>query len=103
MKNFFAFLGVVVVVLVVLGIWQGWFKFAVNSDEKVTVEVDGKKVKADGEKANEVIKEKLEDLKKKESETAPTEKGTTTTTTTKTTTTTGGRLVDTPGPLFGGR
>lgn len=99
MKNFLAFIGGAVVVLVIVGIWQGWFKFAVNSDEKVTVEVDGKKVKADGEKANEVIKEKLEDLKKKEGDAAPTE----TTPVTEKTAPTGKKLVDTPGPLFGGR
>jgi cytoskeletal protein RodZ len=100
-KNFFAFLGVVVVLFVVLGIWQGWFKFAVNSDEKVTVEVDGKKVKADGEKASEVVKEKLEDLKKKQDDETPTTDKTTPTG--KTTPTTGKKLVETPGPLFGGR
>lgn len=94
MKNFFAFVGVLVVALIVLGIWQGWFKFAVNSDEKVIVEMDGKKVKADSEKAGEVVKEKLEDLKKKDGETAPTE---------TTTPTSGKKLVDTPGPLFGGK
>ena len=94
MKNFFAFVGVLVVVLVGVGIWQGWFKFAVNSDEKVIVEMDGKKVKADSEKASEVVKEKLEDLKKKEGETTPTE---------TTHPTNGKKLVDTPGPLFGGK
>lgn len=94
MKNFFAFIGVLVVVVIVLGIWQGWFKFAVNSDEKVIVEMDGKKVKADSEKAGEVVKEKLDDLKKKDSETPSTE---------STTPTSGKKLVDTPGPLFGGK
>jgi hypothetical protein len=92
-KNFFAFVGVLVVVLVGVGIWQGWFKFAVNSDEKVIVEMDGKKVKADSEKASEVVKEKLEDLKKKDGESAATE----------TTPPSGKKLVDTPGPLFGGK
>ena len=96
MKNFFAFIGVLVVVLVGVGIWQGWFKFAVNSDEKVTVEVDGKKVKEDSQKAGEVVKDKIEDLKKKGDETSPT--GTTTPTPTSTK-----KLVDTPGPLFGGK
>lgn len=71
MKNFFALVGLLVVVFVGIGIWQGWFKFAVNSDQKVMVEVDGKKVKDDGEKAWEAGKEKLEELKKKD-ETSPT-------------------------------
>ena len=94
MKNFFAFVGVLVVLLIGVGIWQGWFKFAVNSDDKVTVEVDGKKVKQDSQKAIEAGKEKLEELKKKEGETAPsTEKAPTI----------GGKVADTPGPLFGGR
>ena len=92
MKNFFAFVGVLVVVLIGVGIWQGWFKFAVNSDEKVTLEVDGKKVKEDSSKAWEASKEKLEELKKK-NDTAPTES----------TPATGGKPADTPGPLFGGK
>ncbi len=94
MKNFFAFIGVLVVLLVGVGIWQGWFKFAVNSDEKVTVEMEGKKAKEDLQKAGEVVKDKLEDLKKKDGETTPT--------TDKATPTSGKKLVDTPGPLFGG-
>lgn len=92
MKNFFAFVGVLVVVLIGVGIWQGWFKFAVNSDEKLTVEVDGKKVKEDSNKAWEAGKEKLEELKKKND-----------TPTTDTTPPTGGKPADTPGPLFGGK
>lgn len=94
MKNFFAFIGVLVVLLIGIGIWQGWFKFAVNSDEKVTVEVDGKKVKEDGQKAGEAVKDKIEDLKKKEGETAPTDKATPTT---------AKKFAETGGPLFGGR
>lgn len=94
MKNFFAVIGVLVVLLIGVGIWQGWFKFAVNSDERVTVEVDGKKVKEDGKKAWEASKEKLEELKKKDGEATPsTEKAPTT----------GGKAADTPGPLFGGK
>lgn len=93
MKNFFAFIGVLVVVLIGAGIWQGWFKFAVNSDEKVTVEVDAKKVKEDSKAAVEAGKEKLEKLKK-DNETAPSG---------QTAPTTGARPADTPGPLFGGK
>jgi cytoskeletal protein RodZ len=91
MKNFFAFVGVLVVVLIGVGIWQGWFKFAVNSDEKLTVEVDGKKVKEDSGKAWEAGKEKLQELKK--TDTPPTDQ----------TPPTGGKPADTPGPLFGGK
>lgn len=93
MKNFFAFVGVLVVLLIGVGIWQGWFKFAVNSDDKVTVEVDGKKVKEDSQKAIEAGKEKLEELKKKDGETTPA----------TTHQLTGGKVADTPGPLFGGK
>ena len=97
MKNFFAFIGVLVVLFVGIGIWQNWFKFAVNSDNKVTLEVDGQKVKDDGKAAIEAGKEKLEDLKKKDDSPKPTES---TPTDPKPT---GTKLVDTPGPLFGGR
>lgn len=94
MKNFFAFVGVLVVLLIGVGIWQGWFKFAINSDEKVTVEVDGKKVKEDSQKALEVGREKLEELKKKDAETTQTpEKAPTSS----------GKVAETPGPLFGGK
>jgi hypothetical protein len=80
---------VLVVLLIGVGIWQGWFKFAVNSDEKVTVEVDGRKVKADSQAAIEAGRQKLEDLKK-------TDDGKTGATGTAP------KLVDTPGP-FGGK
>ena len=86
MKNFFALIGLLVVVFVGVGIWQGWFKFAVNSDNKVTVEVDGQKAGEDGKRAWEAGKEKLEELKKKDD-------GGTTPTTTATT------PAGTPGPL----
>ena len=66
MKNFFAVVGLLVVVFVGVGIWQGWFKFAVNSDNKVTTEFDAKKAGDDSKKWIEVGKEKLEDLKKKD-------------------------------------
>lgn len=95
MKNFFAVVGVLVVVFIGVGIWQGWFKFAVNSDEKVTFEVDGKKVKEDSNKAWEAGKEKLEELKKKD-DTTSTDKA-------PPTGTTGTKPADTPGPLFGGK
>ncbi len=66
MKNLFAFIGVLVVVVVGVGIWQGWFKFAYNSDGKVIVEGDTNKAKEDIKKGVEAGKEKLEDLKKKD-------------------------------------
>lgn len=90
MKNFFAFVGVLVVVFVGVGIWQGWFKFAINSDNKVTTEFDAQKAADDAKKAGEAAQQKIEEMKKKD-ETTPT---------TGTTPPTGGKLVDTPGPLF---
>jgi cytoskeletal protein RodZ len=95
MKNFFAVVGVLVVVFIGIGIWQNWFKFAVNSEDKVTFEVDGKKVKEDSNRALEAGKEKLEELKKKD-DTATTDK-------TSPTGGTGTKPADTPGPLFGGK
>lgn len=86
MKNFFALIGLLVVAFVGVGIWQGWFKFAVNDENKVTVELDGKKASEDGQKAWEAGKEKLEELKKKDD-------GSTQPTTTATT------PAATPGPL----
>lgn len=71
MKNFFALVGMLVVVFVGVGIWQGWFKFAVNSDNKVIVEGDLKKAGEDIKKGGEAVQEKLEELKKKD-ETSPT-------------------------------
>lgn len=72
MKNFFALIGILVVVFIGIGVWQGWFKFAVNSDNKVTTEFDVKKagedVKQGWEHVKTVGQEKLEDLKKKDGE-----------------------------------
>lgn len=93
MKNFFAFIGVLVVVFVGVGIWQGWFKFAVNSDNKVAAEFDAQKAGDDGKKWIEVGKEKLEELKKKEEAGTPGE----------TSPVTGTTPAATPGPLFGGK
>jgi hypothetical protein len=47
MKNFLAFVGLLVVLLIGVGIWQGWFKFSVDSDKKVNIEADGKKITED--------------------------------------------------------
>ena len=66
MKNFFAIVGLLVVVFVGVGIWQGWFKFAINSDNKVTTEFDANKASADGKKGWETVQSKLEELKKKD-------------------------------------
>lgn len=76
MKNFFALVGLLVVVFVGIGIWQGWFKFAVNSDNKVILEVDGQKAGEDVKEGWERVKEKTEELKKKD-DTAPTTTSTT--------------------------
>ena len=64
MKNFFAVVGVLVVLFVGVGVWQGWFKFAVNTDNKVSVDFDGKKAGDDIKKGTEVVQEKLKELKK---------------------------------------
>lgn len=88
MKNFFAFVGVLVVLFIGVGIWQGWFKFAVNSDNKVTTEFDAKKAAEDAKKAGEKVQEKIDEMKKKDESTP-----------TGTTLPTGGKLVDTPGPF----
>jgi hypothetical protein len=87
MKNFFALIGLLVVVLVGVGIWQGWFKFAVNSDQKVVVEVDGKKAGEDVKEGWEKVKEKAEELKKKDDTGGPE------------TNPTAGTPAATPGPL----
>jgi hypothetical protein len=64
MKNLFAIIGLLVVLFIGVGIWQGWFKFAVNSDNKVSVDVDGKKVGDDIKKGGEAVQQKLNELKK---------------------------------------
>ena len=47
MKNFLAFVGLLVVATVGVGIWQGWFKFSVDDNKKVNIEADGKKITED--------------------------------------------------------
>jgi hypothetical protein len=47
MKNFLAFIGLLVVLIIGVGIWQGWFKFSVSDDKKVNIEADGKKITDD--------------------------------------------------------
>ena len=47
MKNFLAFVGLLVVLLIGMGIWQGWFKFSVDDNKKVNIEADGKKITED--------------------------------------------------------
>ena len=67
MKNLFAFIGVVLVVVIGVGIWQNWFKIDFNSkDGKVYIEGDVKKAEADGKEFLDKGKEKLNDLKKKD-------------------------------------
>ncbi len=66
MKNLFAIIGLLVVLFIGVGIWQGWFKFAVNSDNKATVEADLKKAGDDIKKGIEVGKEKIEGAIKKD-------------------------------------
>jgi hypothetical protein len=47
MKNFLAFVGLLVVLLIGVGIWQGWFKFSVDDHKKVNIEADGNKISED--------------------------------------------------------
>jgi hypothetical protein len=86
MKNLFAIIGLLVVLFIGVGIWQGWFKFAVNSDNKAVVEADLKKAGDDIKKGIEVGKDKFEGAMKKD--TPPTG-----------TTTGSGTPAATPGPL----
>lgn len=74
MRNFLALIGLLLVLVVGVGVWQGWFKFAVDSNKKVTVEVDGQKATDDTKKFGEAVKDKLDNLKK-DSDTSSTGNG----------------------------
>ena len=61
MRNLLAVVGLLVIALVSVGIWQGWFKFSVDNNKKGTVEIDGKKaiedIKYGAEKAKDGLSE----------------------------------------------
>ncbi len=57
MKNFLAFVGLLVVATIGIGIWQGWFKFSVDSNKKVIIETDGQKALEDIKKGTDKAKE----------------------------------------------
>jgi len=71
MRNFLAFVGALVIAIVAIGIWQGWFKFAVDSEQKITIEADGKKAGEDVKEFSDKAKEKLNDAIKKPDGTTP--------------------------------
>lgn len=71
MRNMLALVGLALVVFVGVGVWQGWFKVAFDSDKKVSVDFDTKKASEDTKKGIEALKDKVDHLKK-DSETTPT-------------------------------
>lgn len=68
MRNFLAFIGLVLVVVVVAGVYRGWFTFAVDSNKNVTIGVNGEKALTDSKQFGEKVIEKggdaLDNLKK---------------------------------------
>jgi hypothetical protein len=62
MRNFLAFVGLVVVVILGAGIYNGWFKFNVDSDKNVNISVNGEKAIQDSKRWGEAGLEKGKDL-----------------------------------------
>ncbi len=62
MRNFLAFIGLVLVVVVVAGVYRGWFTFAVDSNKNVTIGVNGEKAITDSKKGLETGLEKAKDI-----------------------------------------
>ena len=68
MKNFLAFVGLFVVAIIGVGIWQGWFKFSVDNNKKVIIETDGQKALDDIKKGTDKAKEGLNEFGEKAKE-----------------------------------
>jgi hypothetical protein len=73
MKSIFKLLVVLVICLVGIGIWRGWFSFSQTNDaeqDKINVSVDKGKIKEDVQKAKqkvgEEVKEAVDKVKKEE-------------------------------------
>ena len=63
MRNFLAFVGLIVVAFVGVGYYMGWYKFALSpgkdGKQNISVEVDTKKIGEDGDKLGGIVKDKL--------------------------------------------
>jgi hypothetical protein len=57
-----ALIGLLVVVVVGVGLYRGWFKFNVDSDKNVTINVDGQRALQDGKQGLDYSAEKLKGL-----------------------------------------
>ncbi len=75
MRNILALVGLVVVLFVAIGYSRGWYAFSVTpgSDGKkhIAVEVDTKKIKADGSNAAEKTGEFVDSFRKPPASAAP--------------------------------
>lgn len=68
MRNFLAFIGLLLVVFVGVGFYKDWFKFSVDSDKNVTINMNSGKIAKDSKEIGEAGLEKgkdfLDNLKK---------------------------------------
>jgi predicted exporter len=62
MRNMLALVGLLVMVVAGVGLYRGWFKFNVDSDKNVTINVDGQRAIQDGKKGLDIGAEKLKGL-----------------------------------------
>jgi hypothetical protein len=54
-----AFIGLVLVVVVGVGVYRGWFTFAVDSNKNVTIGVNGEKAIKDTKEGGEILGDKI--------------------------------------------
>ena len=62
MRNFLAFVGLLLVVFVGVGLYRGWFKVSVDSDKNVTINVNGEKAWQESKEGFEIGVDKLKDV-----------------------------------------
>jgi hypothetical protein len=76
MRNFLAFIGLLLVVFVGVGLYKGWFKFSMDSDKNVNISVNGEKAIKDTKEITgagiEKTKEIVGNLKKDQDGNSPT-------------------------------
>ncbi len=62
MRNFLAFIGLVLVAFVVIGFYRGWFSVSVDSDKNFTIKGDGQKILKESRDGLEAGLEKAKDI-----------------------------------------
>ncbi len=64
MRNFLAFVGLIVVAFIGVGYYMGWYKFAMSpgkdGKQNINVEVDTKKIGEAGDELSGLVKDKLQ-------------------------------------------